>query len=286
MPRIPDDMLESVFYLYPSRQAAELGERVGGSGFFVLVPFEGAETNHLYMVTNKHVIDNGNLTGRVNVEVDKSVAFDTDDRNWFVHPAGDDLAILLVDVTEGFTCKGLNFNETGFVTQQVLQQFDLGIGDDVFTVGRFVNHDGKQRNNPVVRFGNIAQMPVEPIKQNGRHLQESYLVECKSVAGYSGSPVFAYIPPFAIRPGIREVSSKSYGPWLLGISWGHLNEWKPVCDAGGDPVGTYQVGVNSGMMGVVPVWKLTEMLNHPTVIEKRKERENSLLGGKPQTTAS
>ncbi len=91
-------------------------------------------------------------------------------------------------------------SEGAVVTPKLIQDYDLGIGDDVYTVGRFVNHDGKQRNNPVVRFGNIAQMPIEPIKQDDGHLQDSYLVECKSVAGYSGSPVFAYVPPFAKRP--------------------------------------------------------------------------------------
>ena len=95
MPRIPDMILESVFYLYPSYQAAEFGEHAGGCGFFILVPFDGAQKNHLYMVTNRHVLDKGGLTARINIEADKAVPFDTDDRAWFRHPSGDDLAILL-----------------------------------------------------------------------------------------------------------------------------------------------------------------------------------------------
>lgn len=289
MPRIPDEVLESVFYLYPSFQAAEAGEHAGGCGFFVLVPFERGTNDHLYMVTNKHVIERGGLTARINIDADTSIPFDTDEREWFPHPGGDDLAILLVEFPFTFTCKGLVMKEGVVVTPKLIQDFDLGIGDDVYTVGRFVNHDGKQRNNPVVRFGNIAQMPIEPIKQDNGHLQESYLVECKSVAGYSGSPVFAYVPPFAKRPKQGSaISSQSYGPWLLGINWGHLNEWKPVCDSTGRPISNHpmRVGLNSGMMGVVPAWKLIEMLMHPTVTKKRKKRERDLLGDGPPVSSS
>jgi hypothetical protein len=290
MPRISDEILQSVFYLYPSFQAAEAGEHAGGCGFFALVPFERGVKNHLYMVTNRHVIDRGGLTARINTEPDKSAPFDTDDRNWFRHPDGDDLAILLVDFPLAFTCNGLELLKPGgVVTLDLIQMYDLGIGDDVYTVGRFVNHDGKQKNNPVVRFGNIAQMPIEPIKQDTGHLQESYLVECRSVAGYSGSPVFIYIPPFAVRPKKpNSVESRAYGPWFLGVNWGHLNEWKPVCDSSGRPIGNtpMKVALNSGMMGVVPAWKLLEMLKHPKIIERRKEEEKKLLGDGPPIASS
>jgi hypothetical protein len=290
MPRISDELLESVFYLYPSFQAAEAAEHAGGCGFFVLVPFERAPKNHLYMVTNRHVIDRGGLTARINIEANKSVPFDTDDRNWFRHPDGDDLAILLVDFPLQFTCKGFEMLKPGgAVTVDLIQMHDIGIGDDVFTIGRFVNHDGKQKNNPVVRFGNVAQMPIEPIKQDHGHLQESYLVECRSVSGYSGSPVFLYIPPFAVRPRTpKTVQSQSFGPWFLGVNWGHLNEWKPVCDSSGRPIGNppMKVALNSGMMGVVPAWKLIEMLKHPKTLDKQRKAEKALLGDGPPIASS
>ncbi len=290
MPRIPDQILESVFYLYPSFQAAEAGEHAGGCGFFILVPFERAPQNHLYMVTNRHVIDRGGLTARINVEANKSIPFDTDDRAWIRHSDGDDLAILLVDFPFTFTCKGFELLKgNAAVTPDLIQEHDLGIGDEVYTIGRFVNHDGKQRNNPVVRFGNIAQMPVEPIKQDNGHLQESYLVECRSVAGYSGAPVFVLIPPWAARPkNPNTIRSQQFGPWFLGVNWGHLNEWKPVCDSSGRPISNHpmKVGLNSGMMGVVPAWKLLEMLKHPKTIEKQRAREKTILGDGPPIASS
>ena len=39
-----------------------------------------------------------------------------------------------------------------------------GDRSDVFLVGRFINHEGQQRNAPTLRFGLIAQMPGDPIR--------------------------------------------------------------------------------------------------------------------------
>jgi hypothetical protein len=281
MPRIPDAMLECIFYLYPSHAAAENGEQSGGCGFFMTVPFERAKRNHLYAITNRHVIDGGACTLRINTDDGRCFPADSEERRWFHHPKGDDLSILLIDSPSfpiQFTTKVIEYRINSFVTRQQIQELDIGPGDDVFTVGRFVSHEGKQQNTPVVRFGNIAQMPIEPIRQDTGHLQDSYLVEGRSVGGYSGSPVFAFIPPFAVRPKADNVSSRYYGPMLLGVNWGHLNDWKPVCDASGRPSSTQKVPQNSGMMGVVPVWKLIEMMEDERMIKQRREEEDRVLG--------
>lgn len=287
MPRIPDQFLEIVFYLYPSLQAAEAGERFGGCGFFMTVPFERAKQNHLYGITNRHVIDAGSLTLRITMKDNRTLPVDSDDRNWFRHPDGDDLAILLIDFSIQFKCTAMSIDSSKFVTKELIQEHNLGIGEEVFAVGRFVSHDGKQKNSPVVRFGNISQMPSEPIKQDNGHLQESYLVEGRSIGGYSGAPVFMCIPPWAVRPGKQQVESKQYGPWFLGTNWGYLSDWRPVCDATGRPVSSpgMQVAQNSGMMAVVPAWKLIEMINHPTAVAARRAREDHVLGKGPPTAA-
>jgi hypothetical protein len=156
-------------------------------------------------------------------------------------------------------------------------------------VGRFINHEGKQRNLPSVRFGHISQMPNEKIRQDFRSFdQESFLIECRSIGGYSGSPVFVYISEFEERPTDWElkgfppevITRNAVGmrPHLLGIEWGILSKWEPVCDAKGNPVNSrspqgLQVDTNSGMMAVVPVWKLMEMLDMPVFVERRRKDE-------------
>ena len=61
-------------------------------------------------------------------------------------------------------------------------------------VGRFVSHEGKQQNSPAVRFGNIAMMQKEKIIDERGVAQESFLVEIRSLPGYSGSAVLIYSP--------------------------------------------------------------------------------------------
>lgn len=88
-----------------------------------------------------------------------------------------------------------------FLEAPVLGMAGIGPGDDVARLGRFITHDGRQRNKPLARFGNIAMMHdnAEPIEiAPGRH-QVGLLVECRSLSAFSGSPVFVY-PDVAGRP--------------------------------------------------------------------------------------
>ena len=44
----------------------------------------------------------------------------------------------------------------------------IGLSDEVLAVGLFANHAGKERNETVVRTGNIAMIPQEPVVTNQR----------------------------------------------------------------------------------------------------------------------
>src|SRR5205814_5913498 len=122
--------------------------------------------------------------------------FETDEREWVRHPDGDDLAACLISF-DPMLYKFHFVPSYDFATKEVVEHWKIGPGDDVFVVGRFINHEGRQRNHPTARFGCIGQMPLEPIPQDRPHqppfMQESYLVEARSIGGYSGSPVFVHI---------------------------------------------------------------------------------------------
>src|SRR5438445_660680 len=73
------------------------------------------------------------------------------------------------------------------------------VGGTGFLLGWFISHSSKQTNQPLARFGNIAMMPGEKVV-DGRGLRvEAYLVEMRSLSGYSGSPVFVYLAPGSYR---------------------------------------------------------------------------------------
>jgi hypothetical protein len=40
-----------------------------------------------------------------------------------------------------------------------LENLEIGPGEDIFMIGRFIDHDGAASNIPSARFGNISTMP-------------------------------------------------------------------------------------------------------------------------------
>jgi hypothetical protein len=277
VPRIADNFLDCVLYLYPSHKDANEGTGIGGTGFITAIPTEGLRLNFWlpYVVTNRHIIEKENTVVRMTTRDGKKHIIETDEKDWLFHPDGDDLAIYLIS----FDPTKLRFSHIpakDFLLKHDLMRLGVGIGDDVFVVGRFINHEGRQRNSPSARFGCIGQMPVEPVKINGFD-QECFLVEARSIGGYSGSPVFWHVLPFA--GGVyRPKTNVQIGPLLLGVELGYIYDWTPVCDADGRPINqadpdAQQVQVNSGMMIVVPAWKLAELLNDDSAVAKRKQIE-------------
>jgi len=290
VPRISDRFLNSVAYLYPSEAEAEDGEKLGGSGFFVGIPLGLPALELLCVVTNKHVVDGGAATVRVNTPDGKFNIIPLDGEKWHYHPDGDDIAVCAM---------GLNttqhqissISSDAFLAKKMIEQYDVGVGDDTFVVGRFISREGKARNIPSVRFGSVAQMPAEPIVLDDGIAQESYLVEARSIPGYSGSPVFITIPvspgpPPTVNPKLSDemkaqlpelLTMLGYnpkrqtiyqmGPWLLGIDYCHIPGKAPVISCiTGKPIADMYVKSDTGMMGVIPAWRLTDILEGPDIM--------------------
>jgi hypothetical protein len=280
VPRIRDEFLECVVYLYPDRPAAETGRRAGGSGFIVGIPLGFSDIIQqdwvtTVVVTNSHVINNGNTAIRINAIDRGTEVFETEERHWLHHPEHD-LAITPIK-TLSYERHAFKFvPQISFMMPEGVEALKIGPGDECFVVGRFSSHDGRQRNTPSVRFGAIAQMPQEKIQFPDGTEQESFLVEARSIAGYSGSPVFVSIPPFD-DPGVgRGNFSWRRGPWLLGVDHCHLFTEEKVRDpVTKNPLGhKWYVRSNTGMMGVIPAWRLAEMFRFPdmrSLLETERE---------------
>lgn len=115
------------------------------------------------VVTNSHVIKNGNVAIRINTLDDSIEVFDTEERNRLHHPEHD-LAITPIK-TLSYARHSFTFvPSTSFMLPAGIEALKIGPGDECFVVGRFSSHDGKQKNTPSVRSGAIAQMPQEKIK--------------------------------------------------------------------------------------------------------------------------
>lgn len=282
MPRIDPGYLDCTIYLYPNTKAAQSGQNYGGSGFLTAIPYEseidGQLRSHIYAITNSHVIskDEGNSpTIRFNRHDDKTEIAPYTYEDWIDFGEHDDLAILRLSNELVNSIKWLAFFPWASITPgDVFSRNDfppaIDIGTDVLMISRFLSHDGKQRNLPVVRFGNLSMLPFEPIpypnvKGKNRPPQESFLVEARSNPGTSGSPVFT--------TRVRE-DGYTVPQFLLGIVWGYSTyrskvKYKKTKDA---IVDTY-IDENAGMAMVIPAWKLLPCLYREDMVMERKKIE-------------
>jgi hypothetical protein len=148
-----------------------------------------------------------------------------------------------------------------FATQDMVTREEIGVGDDVFMFGMLVDHEGRQQNTPVVRFGHISLMPHDPIPLGAGVLQECFLADCESIGGFSGSPVFL-------------ASGK-----VLGVNMGCMTTPLLLRDAGtgdaSDECLQSETGKavmpeeNSGLMVVIPAWRLSGLLKAPALVSAR-----------------
>ena len=185
MPRIDDDFLNCSFYVYPDEERAREGSRAGGSGFLIHVPLAFEPWVQVYAVTNRHVIDGGCGALRLNTSAGPTDIMQTGQCDWVMHPELDDVAIAPMQMAPRH--RWTSINAGCFVTQQMLLERAVGVGDEVLMIGRLSGTEGIGQNTPVARFGHLSMMPRAIDRANGLPPQESFLVECRSVSGFSGS---------------------------------------------------------------------------------------------------
>jgi hypothetical protein len=309
VPRIADSYNDCAVYIYQSMLDARIGEHFGGSGFLCHVPFQtNTNWSELYVVTNWHVVKKAKTPViRLNRKDGFTECIEAAMDNWFQHPDGDDIAVFPLR-TEYETLNIYSFSVADFVSPEKIADEDIGIGDDTVMIGRFVNHEGTQRNSPAVRFGNIAMMNHEKIVNEETGVeQEAFLVEVRSLPGYSGSAVLIYSPcamndMSTRRRGLKreglppqgEMPSEGFfaqlspkGPFLLGIDFCHINRRGIVRDRFGKAVteGWY-VDENTGMAGVIPAWKIKEVLGLKELKEMRDKEDSDITGKKDKSAAS
>lgn len=257
VPRIDDQFLGTAIYLYRNRIDAENNARSGGSGFLVGHIDMHSTIMHIYAVTNVHVIDDCPVI-RINKVSGGYDVLELPSTAWLKHPDGDDLAICPAVLTPHHDFKFVA--SAGCADEAMLLKFNIGVGDEVFMVGRFIDHQGEKRNIPIARFGHIAMLPSEEIGNALGKKRLHYLVEMRSVSGFSGSPVFVYDTP--TPHSLTNVRPQMFSNLLLGIDCGHLPE--------------HEKELSAGIAAVVPAWRLLELLEHPTMKRLREEREAEL----------
>jgi hypothetical protein len=263
MPRIADDLARAVAFLYPTVEAAERNERIGGAGFLAGKPIEGENDSNgfpyylIYAVSNFHVVWSARSPViRLSRRDGQKLIVPLEKTDWVPHPDGDDLAVAFLSdhpAMDG-AIQHLRFIETQkYLRPDQIDEYDVGLGDDVFMFGRFVNHQGDANSLvQAVRFGSVSAGPSPIWNPAINEAMPSFAVEMRSRTGFSGSPVAIYRTesnnPFsAVLPEPRF--------WrLIGVNWGYILE--------------EDTRENTWLNGVVPAWRILELLEVPTLRDK------------------
>jgi hypothetical protein len=263
MPQFPRFYLECIAYIYQSKASAKADKGFLGAGCITSVPSEKHSTWHFhYFVTNSHLVQGLDpVILRINTQTGcQAIAVPLSE---FEISPRLDLAIAPISLPSPF--KFTFIPESLFVAAEDVDRMAIGPGDELLMISRIIHKTQyKIRNLSAMRFGNIALMP--------QHEELFYLVEARSVAGHSGSPVLVYATQFALS-GTRT-GEQMFGPMLLGINRGHLRDYERIVSiAGKKPHPTYVSETNMAISQVVPAWYISQIMNRERFKQRRMKAE-------------
>ncbi len=233
-----------------------------GTGFFASVKTKYGDI--VYLVTAKHVIQNSSgkfynsILYRLNTINGSSryIILNITEFILLTHPDKDVDLVAILQYPPQDEYDYLYIPQEYFTNNEILNEKNIREGAKVFFSGLFTNlytnYSSEQKNYPILRFGTISFLPNEKIifreikTPKSAHL---YIIECQSLGGFSGSPVFFEID--RITPKKLFFTPEIY---LGGIMKGHYN----------DIIET-QNGIirelNAGLALVTPCYLLKEILD-------------------------
>ena len=220
------------------------------------------------LVTARHLLDHISkklglihVFVRINTTSGNSIWAMTDISEWKSHPTDETVDIAMLPFGFFAEFDHLGIPEVAFFTSAVASEHEIALGDEVFITGLFRHHQGRRRNIPILRVGNLAALDEEKV-QTSTGLCDAYLIEARSLGGLSGSPVFLNLGTVRRIMGQRVVAA-SGDPiiFLLGLIHGHFEVPAARIDANdGDPELTPEK-INTGIAIVVPARKIMEAFN-------------------------
>ena len=276
--RIPDRVPQCICFLYVyGAEEGPVKPDMGGTGFFVSVRGTTDHTLlHIYLVTAKHVIENSRKYDGLHMRYTDMQSRQPVDREivgeWRFHPDPSvDLAVLPFTTFRDAGDNPLHIPrplafDSSFLTPEKRKIFGVGVGDELSIVGLFKDRPGTSKNIPIVRTGNIAAMPDEPIYDPKRkEYFEAYLAEVRSFRGLSGSPVFVSLAAGREDDGV--LNERGY-LLLIGVIRGHFEATQRARRALSEEE-LDLMALNTGVAYVTPVTYLAEVLASNPLADER-----------------
>lgn len=270
---------------YVAIKMADSSFRLVGTVFFIGRDKE--KNNYSYAVTAKHVIDGIKGKGleevflRVNLKNGQLGIISTKLENWIYHKDSSvDIAIHPIGMQDSMD--HLLYPESGFVTDEIIKENEVDVGDEVFVTGLFIHHHGTKKNLPIIRVGNIAAMLGEKI-QTKNSFMEAYLIEARSIGGLSGSPVFLNLGIVRKLGGQIKYRQGDDFHNLLGLIFGHYDSSVSKIDEITEDIGEIE-RVNTGIAIVTPIIKLVEIFSQDEIV-KHEENIDKIIEERKKTGA-
>jgi hypothetical protein len=280
--QIPDEVRKCVAFL--ARKNKQGGYDEKATVFFVFYPLPDGENGTFYAVTAKHVIEkitehgdgvpycclNTRKQGRQFVPIPN---------NLWVHHEDSHIDVAVAPIPWDWrTVDHTTIPISMFATSKTINEQGIGVGEDLFFPSLFTQRPGEEANLPIIRIGNIAAMPGEPIATSWGVLPQAYLIEARSIGGLSGSPVFWHCGPVRLLAPNR-VGMKAVSFFLLGLVHGHYNAEGESWDFDDSSVtdSTKTRSLNTGIAMVIPASDILATMEHPNLQEQRRVVQQGIL---------
>jgi len=292
--QVPEAMRNGVVFLY-CRVGGEL--RPAGTAFFVAYPVTD-DDSFTVLLTAHHVIagiervsDDNRTLIRLNTLSGGATWFETSTEFWRHDDPHVDCALLPwhppTEMNVDFSAWHLR---DGIATDEVIRHEALGVGDEVFMVGLFRRHLGQDRNEPIVRIGNVAALPADPIRGGVYGDMRAILIEARSIGGLSGSPVFIHMGYVRWRDGAVMHATGEMPFQLLGLMHGHWDVSESEIDNALDSANGRD-SIHTGIGIVVPIEQIMQSVTpfleqHAATwrLEHDHSSQASLDAGDPEPT--
>jgi hypothetical protein len=290
--RLPEFVRKCVVFIAKPVKQSDGSESVSflGTGFIISAPVTSVPDGmFLYVVTAQHVaneIGTDEFFLRINNTAGGATLFRGSVDRWYVHPDDMKVDVAVMRITLPLTdCDIAHVDVSMFLDDGKINERRIRPGDEVSIIGLFAPAIGRSKNWPIVRTGQIAMMPDEPVMTK-RGLMDAYLVEARSIGGLSGSPVFVRESVVYNFGAGAKYTSDVPGPatgefvgvghfWLLGLMHGHWDIQPGDITGAADP--EERKSVNMGIAIVVPAKKIMETINQRELVDERAAVEKAEL---------
>ncbi|MCV0430473.1 hypothetical protein [Nitrosopumilus sp.] len=253
-----------------------------GTGFFVSVATGyDSSKSYFYFVTAKHVIQKKDgtfydIAVRLNTFDNSSnlLPLPMNQLHIFTHDDEDvDIALFPMIPNEKIY-DILTIGSDILSTEKIIEDEKIEEGGDVLFSGLFSSHIGKQRNQPIVRFGKISLISDEKITwkvdDDPPKLVDLYLMECQSYGGNSGSPVFFKLDRFRESSENKIKMHEKY--YLAGVMTGSFNQSRKIENI--ETINEQFSWQNIGIAAVTPAYKLHDILFSDELNKIRKDNDD------------